>query len=384
MLVNKTTGAELARVNQAAGPVDFVGQDQVVVIAAGNIDYYSVPNLENIYSVSWGATDVLDVNVGKTSNQAYTSAFPDTDLVGKRDLDGTFDASTTLPSVTSDICAFLLSDDENTIYIIDAESDSASSVYFRVYDITTFGSPSLIGSVQLTSTVNGERFSELGFVAGFVVARTTGGGALVSAKLDIIDISTPSSPTIADSGSTAQAVRGCAITDGSMYAAYNDIVCVFQVPGHTLVQKGHWDFDLLGGDITSVDVIDSSGNQVHITPQDLIRSVNAYVSNTPRTPTIRTVTASGAITAEDKGNIIKVVGHSATVNLTADADVLADDTFYTTVIGDITTYNVQVVHVSSTSAVFRLTSLTSGWATSDFKVAGGEMLPKTDPTYQES
>lgn len=264
---------EIKRITQAFGPVEFIDDSTLVIMSSVDLDYYRVPGLTLIQNITLTITALADIGVGRISEKVYTAR--GTNILYRHSPDGSADADTgVLPSLTSVLSAFVLSDDEQTLYVVDAPTGAAGNVYFRIYNISTFTSPSLVGSVQLTSTVAGELFAKLGMVNGHIVVSYTGGGVATSKSTLYVDISTPSSPSPALTSPAGSVFgRGVYIIGGKLWLSNGADIYIAQLPALTLY-KPDFEDDRGGNAISSADgFTDVDGNDILWDKQDVGRAV---------------------------------------------------------------------------------------------------------------
>lgn len=323
---DKSTGAEINRTNtpMGVGPLTQT-VDGVAGVDGTNIYYYSVPQLELLNTVAYSSSAIA-ISTGKTSGKIYVISSAG-NVLSRRNLDGTADLAGTLPSISGTVCAVLISKDENTAYVVDGPSTTAGNVWFRVYNISTLSSPTLTGSVQLTTSVDGERRADLGFTDGFVaVAYTAGGVSEVTQSISLIDVSTPATPDIAFISSAANITSyySC-ICQGVWYSPVNDTLISYQLP--SLINKNPGFVESLGGNgvYSAEGLTDDEGNEIRWSKFDVGRVVHEQSQPSGYT---RTVTATGNIDLCDKnGTIIVSASRTADVTLTCTADVLAINGF---------------------------------------------------------
>lgn len=277
VLYDKFTKQEIDRVNVGTfGPITK-GSESVIMLDGTDIYYYSVPALTLLNSVSV-AKSTNDCDTGKTSGYLYGINTTGTTLQ-RYNTSGVYDDGGLLPSISNVVCALLISDDEDTAYVIDAPASSAGDVYFRVYDISTLSSPSLTGSVQLTSTVNGEQYAKLGWNNGLIVAKTTNGQGEYVTNLKMIDITTPASPAIAfQSTNNSLSAYSCCFGNGVIYRFGTTTTnYIDQIPNLTRIEPNFIE-SLGGGGLYSADgVLDASGNLKVVSKADIVKAASGDV-----------------------------------------------------------------------------------------------------------
>ena len=240
VVYNKNSMDEVNRVAATGGLITDTPSGVVVCTGSNNV-YYSVPNLDVIKTIS-SSTAGRDAVTGESSNKLYALSGGSGNFLARYGLLGTYESGGTLTGLNTGVCALLLSVDENTAYIIDSPSAASGNVFFRIYDISTITAPSLTGSVSLGTTTNGELYSKLGFRDGFVVALVTGGGTNKAKQAKIIDVSTPSSPSVAyTSTSVLFANKPCFCDNGYIINPGYNFINFVQSPVETLKPPTHLD-----------------------------------------------------------------------------------------------------------------------------------------------
>lgn len=269
-VLDKFSGTELNTLYLGSsyfGPLD-VDENRVYMVGAWGRECYTLPDLSVVYD----ETDALSINDVCACSDGYVAAITSAGTaVNKYAPDGTLsDTTGALPSLLNQICAFKISSGGNTMYVLDTKITAvASAVWFRVYDISTFTSPTLTGSVALTATTQGELYGKIGYRGDHIaVAYTKGGNTAGVLRTALINVTAPATPTLVSNVETTQVyTHGRYIEDGLIYSIRSgspNSIDVYKLPGLTTKNEGLVNADLRGG------IIRTRGIDSIATPQDFM------------------------------------------------------------------------------------------------------------------
>lgn len=277
LLLDKLSGKTFEDEGGAAGPIAHT-KNGFVVLGTTTLYFYHYP--------IFGVNDVHTETVAGTAYHLHTGNsgrlyhITSAGAVTRFALDLESTETGTIPGVTNDICAYCTSPTEDRIYTLEAPVSGSGTVVIKIFstnaDLTTI---TLVGSVPLTATVNGERYSDISIKDDMIAVAYTNGGGLNSLSTALIDIRTPTDPVLYNESSVSVNSYKAHIYNGTVYFPYSNTIDVYQLPGWTS-KRPLFELREKGNALYAPDgAFDPDGNQIRILESDIVKA--AYRSFNP-------------------------------------------------------------------------------------------------------